>query len=298
MDIKLNNPALIKAIKFMHSIVENEDLEKHRESEQTVSELFGRNRNVSFTSSKVKDIPILWTRPKKPHSKKTVILYCHGGGYITGSAQYSKGTTAKLAESLLCDVISFDYKLAPENPCPSALNDAMKIWDYLMYCGYGAEDVIICGDSAGGNLALTLSLRIKDQGRMMPKALVLFSPWTDLTKSGESYESRAEIDPVLTEEYIDQAINYYVGDNMDQLTHPYVSPLFGDFKDFPPTLIQVGTNEILYSDSEMLKDVMERFNVNVKFEVYDGMWHVFQMTPFETAYEAMDNIAQFIIDLK
>ena len=298
MDIKLNNPALIKAIKFMHSIVENDDLEKHRESEQNISELFGRNRNVSFTNSKVKDIPILWTRPKKPHSKKTVVLYCHGGGYITGSAQYSKGTTAKLAESLLCDVISFDYKLAPEHPCPSALNDAIKIWDYLMYLGYGAEDVIIAGDSAGGNLALTLTLRIKDQERKMPKALVLFSPWTDLTKSGNSYETRADIDPVLTEEYIDQAIHYYVGDNMDKLTHPYISPLFGDFKDFPPTLIQVGTNEILYSDSEMLYDVMEKFNVNVKFEVYDGMWHVFQMTPFETAYEAMDNIAQFIIDLK
>ncbi len=144
--------------------------------------------------------------------------------------------------------MTFEYRLAPEHPYPAAVEDGLRAWDYLMQLGYGARDVVLAGDSAGGNLALVLCHRLKAAGRMLPAALILMSPWTDMTASGPSYTERAAIDPMLTAEYIRGVRAVYAG-NRD-LRDPSLSPLFGDFTGFPPTLIQVGTHEILYSDAE------------------------------------------------
>ena len=200
-----------------------------------------------------------------------------------------------LFRSTSMDVLSFDYRLAPENPYPAALKDAMKAWDYLMLLGYGARDVIIAGDSAGGNLALSLVLKLKAQERLLPRGLVLMSPWTDLTASGKSYTEKTELDPVLNEEYLNRMIENYAKDV--ELNDPLVSPLFGDFTGFPPTYIQAGDNEILLSDSELLHKKLIHANVSVKLDVFKGMWHVFQMSPLKTAYEAMEKNAEFIFDI-
>ena len=171
----------------------------------------------------------------------------------------------------------------------------MKAWNYLMLLGYGARDVIITGDSAGGNLALALVLKLKEEDRLLPRGLVLMSPWTDLTSSGKSFETKAEMDPVLDKEYIDRMIQAYAGE-LD-VKNPFISPLFGDFAGFPPTYIQVGENEILLSDSLRLHQVLVDANVSVKMDHFPGMWHVFQMSPFKTASEAMDKNAEFIFDI-
>ena len=131
---------------------------------------------------------------------------------------------------------------APECKFPAAAEDAMKAWNYLMYLGYGARDVIVAGDSAGGNLALSLTLKLKDEGRMLPRGLALMSPWTDLTKSGKSYQTRSSVDPVLDHEYLDRMIENYAGGM--ELTNPYISPLFGKLEGLPPVYIQVGDNEL------------------------------------------------------
>ena len=145
------------------------------------------------------------------------------------------------------DVFSFDYRLAPENPYPAATEDAMKAWNHLMLHGYGARDVIVAGDSAGGNLALSLVHKLKQENRLLPRGLVLFSPWTDLTCSGKTYETRKMVDPILSKKYIEDMIqNYAPGENLD---NPLISPLFGSFEGFPPTYIQVGDNEILLADA-------------------------------------------------
>ncbi|MDE6212550.1 MAG: alpha/beta hydrolase, partial [Lachnospiraceae bacterium] len=224
-----------------------------------------------------------------------IILYCHGGGYSTGSSLYARTLTTKLAASTSMDVLSFDYRLAPEHPYPAATQDAMQVWDYLMLLGYGARDIILAGDSAGGNLALSLVLQLKNQGRLMPRGLVLMSPWTDLTASGKSHVSKASIDPVLNAAYLEQMIqNYAEGRALDD---PLISPLFGNYEGFPPTYIQVGSNEILQDDAVMLYKKLLKANVSVKMDVFRGMWHVFQMSPFKTAYEAMDKNAEFIYDI-
>ncbi len=302
------NANLMNLIKRVHGVVENTDIEKHRQSQDHFGALLGNNKDVIFEDVQIQAltgngasadgdgrIHGEWTYVNRAHMKKYIILYCHGGGYSTGSSLYARTLTGKLAASTSMDVLSFDYRLAPEHPYPAATEDAMQVWNYLMLLGYGARDIILAGDSAGGNLALSLTLKLKEEGRLLPRGLVLMSPWTDLTSSGKSYISKAEIDPVLNGAYLEKMIrNYAEG---QELTNPLISPLFGDYVGFPPTYIQVGNNEILLDDSVMLYKKLLKANVSVKLEMFKGMWHVFQMSPFKTAYEAMDKNAEFIYDI-
>ena len=296
------NANLMNLIKRMHGVVENADIEKHRQSQDHFGALLGSSKDVLIEDVKIRDHPtegeILsgeWLYVNRAHMKKYVILYCHGGGYSTGSRLYARTLTSKLAMSTSMDVLSFDYRLAPENPYPAALEDAMKVWNYLMLLGYGARDVILAGDSAGGNLALALTLKLKGERRLLPRGLVLMSPWTDLTSSGKSHETKAQIDPVLSAGYLGEMIRNYASG--EKLNDPFISPLFGNYEGFPPTYIQVGENEVLLDDSVMLYRKLLDVNVSVRLDRFPGMWHVFQMSPFKTAYEAMDKNAEFIYDI-
>ena len=239
-----SNQGLMKAIRRMHTLVESDDLERVRASQENISALL-KHRELNYEPFQVGEIPSEWVSVKRSHMRKFVIFYCHGGGYNTGSFHYARSITNKLSSTTSMDVLSFDYRLAPEHPYPSATEDAMAVWDYLMHLGYGARDVIVAGDSAGGNLALSLVLKLKEQKRNLPRGLILF----------------------------------------------------GNFTGFPPTYIQVGSNELLLSDSLLLKKNLEKYHVPVRLEEYKGMWHVFQMSPFKTAYDAMDQVAEFIFDI-
>lgn len=289
------NQSMMGLIKRVHGIIDNQDLEKHRHSQDQVGALLGNSKERTVRSVKISEMEGEWVSVNRAHMKKYVILYCHGGGYSTGSSLYARTLTTKLAESTSMDVLCFDYRLAPENPYPAATEDAMKAWDYLMLLGYGARDVIVAGDSAGGNLALSLVLKLKQQERLLPRGLVLLSPWTDLTSSGKTHATRAEVDPVLDADYLERMISNYVKEQ--ELEDPLISPLFGDFTGFPPTYIQVGDNEILLSDATRLHKKMIQANVSAKIDIFKGMWHVFQMSPFKTAYEAMEKNAEFIFDI-
>lgn len=289
------NQNLMNLIKRVHSVVENADIEKHRQSQDYFGALLGNSKETTVKAVRVGEMYGEWIAVNRTHMKKHVILYCHGGGYSTGSSQYARTLTTKLAMSTSMDVFSFDYRLAPEHPYPAAVEDAVAAWDYLMLLGYGARDVVIAGDSAGGNLALALTFKLKEEERLLPRGLVLMSPWTDLTSSGKSYENKKEVDPVLGEEYIGQMIqNYASGQDLE---NPLISPVFGDFEGFPSTYIQVGDNEMLLNDATLLHKKMVKANVPVKIDIFKGMWHVFQMSPFKTAYEAMDKNAEFIYDI-
>lgn len=289
------NQNLMHLIRRVHGIVEQPDIDRHRQSQERIGALFGTERSVDYTDVQVGEMDCEWVRVQRAHMKKYVILYCHGGGYSTGSMVYARTLTTKLAESTSMDVFCFNYRLAPEFPYPAACEDAMAAWDHLMQFGYGARDVIVAGDSAGGNLALSLVLRLKVQGRLLPRGLVLLSPWTDLTASGKSYAAKAGLDPVLDPEYLQRMTSNYAQGR--DLSDPLISPLFGDFEGFPPVYIQVGDNEMLLSDAVNLHKKLVKANVPVKIDVYKGMWHVFQMSPFKTAYEAMEKNAEFIYDI-
>lgn len=301
------NTNLMHLIKRMHGAVENTDIEKHRQSQDHFGALLGNSKEVLIEEIEIKNliqgskeqesrvIHGEWIYVNRAHMKKYIILYCHGGGYSTGSCVYARTLTTKLATTTSMDVLSFDYRLAPEHPYPAATEDAMQVWNHLMLLGYGARDIILAGDSAGGNLVLSLMLRLKQENRLLPRGAVLMSPWTDLTSSGKSHVAKASIDPVLNAGYLQEMITNYAPGR--DLTNPLISPLFGNFEGFPPVYIQVGSNEILLDDSNMLYKKLLKANVSVKLDLFKGMWHVFQMSPFKTAYEAMDKNAEFIYDI-
>lgn len=289
------NQNLMQLIRRVHGLVENPDLEKHRQSQDHLGSILGNTRDINYREIDIDGTYAEWVSVNRVHMKKYVILHCHGGGYSTGSSLYARTLTSKLAASTSMDVLCFDYRLSPEHPYPAATEDAMKVWNYLMLLGYGARDIILTGDSAGGNLALALTLKLKEEGRLLPRGIVLMSPWTDLTSSGESFTEKAEVDPVLNSDYINRMIQAYA-DGQD-LKNPMISPLFGDFRGFPPVYIQVGENEILLSDSLRLHRAFVKANVSVKLDTYRGMWHVFQMSPVKAAREAMDKNAEFIYDI-
>ena len=294
-----SHQGLMQLIKMAHGFIENTDLEKHRHSQDQMGPLLAPSKDMLISDVDIDGMHGEWVCVNRAHMKKYVILYCHGGGYSTGSSLYARTLTTKLAASTSMDVLSFDYRLAPEHPYPAALEDALKAWNHLMQYGYGARDVLVAGDSAGGNLALALTLKLKEQARLLPKGLLLMSPWTDLAGSGKSYLSKRDADPVLNAGYLDAMKENYLGTQNTQETwaDPFVSPLYGDFEDFPPTYIQVGDQEILRSDSVLLYKKMNKAGVNVKIDIYKGMWHVFQMSPLKTAYDAMEKNAEFIFSL-
>lgn len=289
------NQNLMKMIRAMHNTMGAGNIESTRKNQDSLGALMRVRQGVNYETVNIGGLDAEWVRVDRKHMKKYIILYCHGGGFFTGSLKYARTITAKLAMSTSFDVLSFDYRLAPEFPYPAALYDATQVWDYLMNYGYGARDIILIGDSAGGNLALAMTLKLKAQERMLPRGILLFSPWTDMTLGGKSHETRNDSDPILDEAYLKKAIAAYA--EGEELTDPYISPLFGDFTGFPPTYIQVGSNEVLLSDSMELHRKMIRQNSLCKLDVFKGMWHVFQMSPFKPAYEAMDQAAEFIFDV-
>lgn len=295
MEKEKRNQRMLHLVKRAHGLVENKDLEKHRQSQDAIGSIMTNTKALTYHELEIGRIHAEIVSVNRTHMKKYIILHCHGGGYSTGSKVYARTLTSKLAESTSMDVICFDYRLAPEHPYPAATEDAMQVWDYLMLKGYGARDIIVTGDSAGGNLALSLVLKLKEQGRILPRGLVLMSAWTDLTSSGKSFQTKAEVDPVLNKEYIDRMIQAYA--EGQDLKNPYISPLYGDFTGFPPVYIQAGENEILLSDSIRLHRAFVDANVSVKLDVYPGMWHVFQMSPVKAAKSAMEKNAEFIYDI-
>ncbi len=214
---------------------------------------------------------------KENPNKEKVILQLHGGGY-TGAVRNAYYVFAGLYNEVShgFSVLTPDYRVAPENPFPAALRDAYAAYSWLMEQGFYGEQIILAGDSAGGGLAMALTMYLKDHNKPLPCGIVAMSPWTDLTASGESYQTNYEKDPLFGNSKDTLIyVNDYPGkhDPMD----PYISPLFGDFRNFPPMLIQAGSTEMLLSDSVDVTAKARQQGVRVRLSVYEGMFHVFQM---------------------
>ncbi len=293
--------SMMKLLKTIHSMgstesMEPQDLRRQRRGHELLGKLITPMIGMTWEPFDLDGIPAAWTRPDRGYDRRHAILYCHGGGYTSGALNYSRILSSKLSHVTGYGVLSFQYRLAPEDPYPAAIDDGMRVWDYLMHQGYGARDVVIAGDSAGGNMALCLTARLKEQGRLLPRALILMSPWTDLSAQGRSYQEKAEADPMLTGAYIHAVRAAYAGEDADFLD-PHLSPLYGSLKGFPPALVQVGSNEILLSDSIRLRDRLVMAGVPCRLEVWRDMWHVFQLFPVKQAGEAMDAIGHFLLEM-
>ena len=208
---------------------------------------------------------------------KFVLLQLHGGGYVGAMRNVYRKFAVRYNElGHGMDVLTVDYRVAPEHPFPAALEDSIYAYNWLINRGWHADEIILAGDSAGGGLAMSLCHYLKNQNRELPAGLIAMSPWTDMTKSGESYETNYHRDPNFGNSANTLLNNKeYIGGNDPE--NPYLSPMFGDFSGFPPMLIQVGSYEMLLSDSETVAAKAKKAGVKVRLSVYEGMFHVFQM---------------------
>lgn len=231
------------------------------------------------------------TPTKKNHK---AILYLHGGAWFLPLIYAQKVFAALLAQVTGATVFAVDYRLAPEHPYPAALNDALAVYNSLIDDGFDPQQIIFLGDSAGGNLILALLLKLKQDGRPLPGAAIALSPVTDLNFSGESILRNVEIDPILS--IGDRRVIQFMYARDATLDNPLVSPLLGDLSGLPPTLILVGGQEILYSDSVNFADKAKAAGVDVALDVSEEMFHVYPVFYYvlDEAKMAMGKIALFI----
>jgi acetyl esterase/lipase len=216
-------------------------------------------------------ISAAWISPFEADSNR-VIVYFHGGGFVTGGIDSHLMMCSLMGQVLRIKVLVFDYRLAPEHPFPAALEDGLKMYRWLLKQGYQASDVIISGDSAGGGLALAVTLSLRDANEPLPSAVVCISPWVDLALTGGSHKTNAKADVILTTDVLTEWALAYTDES--NLRNPLVSPLYADFNGFPPLFIQADADEILSDDAKRLANKAKADGVDATLKVWNGLWHV------------------------
>jgi epsilon-lactone hydrolase len=223
------------------------------------------------------------------------ILFLHGGGYVIGSPSLYRNLTWRLAVAARARLLAVDYRLAPENPFPAALEDAMTAYEWLLVDGADPRQLTVVGDSAGGGLAFALLLRCRDEGRLpLPAAVAALSPWTDLALTGASLRRNADAAPFVDANGIPPVAEYYLAGADPR--HPYASPLYGDPTGLPPALIQVGSDEVLLSDAARMADRLRAADCEVALEIWPRMphvWHLFA-TVMPEARRAIARVGWFV----
>ncbi len=245
-------------------------------------------------TANVGDIPAITVSPGCLMDDRTIVLHMHGGAYVSGGLLQARVLASQIAAASCLNVMTFAYRLAPEYPYPAQLQDAYAVYNDLLDKGYAPENIAFTGESAGGNLALALALKLKSEGRPMPACIALLSPWGDVELTGDSYYELADVDPTLDLDTIREAAMGFVGGDESLLRNPLVSPIHADFHGFPPVQIHVGTKELLLSDAEKLAAAMQRDGVPVTLLCWEGMCHVFQVFGFPESRMSMKTIAQFL----
>src|ERR1700722_5040321 len=203
------------------------------------------------------------------------VLYLHGGGHVAGAPALYRDFIWRIAAATCARVTIIDHRLAPEHPFPAALDDAVAAYRAMLADGVDPLRLAIMGESAGGGLGFSTLLKLRDQGSRLPAAAVALSPWTDLALTGESLRRNAKADPMLRADEAPLMAGYYLSGTDPR--NPYASPLYGDPSGFPPTLIQVGSDEILLDDSVRMAERMRAAGCRVELEIANGMPHAWQV---------------------
>jgi monoterpene epsilon-lactone hydrolase len=250
--------------------------------------------DVRVEAATVGGIAGFWLRPAnaRPGAR---MLYLHGGGYVLGSAQALISFAGQIAARVGADTFVPDYRLAPERPFPAAIDDALAAYRGLV--AEGAKRIVVAGDSAGGGLTLALLSILaadKAKGTVQPVGAAVMSPWTDLALTGESFETRAEADPIFTRSVLQALAEMYL--QGEDPTNPKASPLYAETQDLPPIRIDVGDDELLLADSVRYADQARAAGVAITLTVWEGMPHVFQSSlgQFLAAERSVDAIGDFL----
>jgi monoterpene epsilon-lactone hydrolase len=216
-------------------------------------------------------VPAEWVNVPQAHDE-AVILYLHGGCYGMGSVESHRELMTRIAIAAPMRLIGINYRLAPANPFPAAVEDAAAAYQWLLEKGIEARRIVIVGDSAGAGLALAMTLKLRDEAAPLPAAIACISPWVDLALTGESMNSKAAADPIVSRAMLSEWAKLYLGNN-DPRT-PLASPLYANLRGLPPLLIQVGAAEVLLNDATRLAEKALEAGVEARLEVWPEMIHV------------------------
>ena len=259
-------------LSFLKPVITNCSLETSRKGQDKLGELMEaiHRKQVIVKDHSFDRFTGAWVIPRDER-RQGVILYLHGGGYTCGDLEYAKGFASTLAVECGTRVFCAAYRLAPENRFPCALEDGLAAYQYLLEKGYSPSKITLCGESAGGGLIYALCLEMKQKTIPLPGGLIGISPWTDLTQSGESYQSNLERDPSMTRELLD----FYAGCYTDDPENPLASPLFGDLRELPPSLLFAGGDEVMLDDTRRLHERLLTAGCKSQMVVAPGMWHAY-----------------------
>ncbi|MDZ7604087.1 MAG: alpha/beta hydrolase [Cyclobacteriaceae bacterium] len=233
-----------------------------------------------------------WLVPREAVSDR-VILYLHGGGYVIGSSHTHRALAGSIAKGVGASCLVIDYRKAPENPYPAALDDAFHAYNQLLDTGYKADHIAVVGDSAGGGLSIALQYELRDLGLPLPRCTVLLSPYLDLNGTGRSVSLNAKNDRFLDVFEMRRWAEMYAGDQ--DFKDPLISPLYGNTKGLPPILVQASESEVLYDDSVRFVKKARQSGVDIEFQTWHGLihwWHMFGTMP--EAKEAIGKVIEFI----
>ena len=236
-------------------------------------------------------VPCEWVLPQHSPSDQ-VLLYLHGGGFVFGLTPQHLRMGEYLARRMGVRVLMVDYRLGPAWPYPAALDDCVTAYRWLLTQGVTAQNIVVAGDSAGGNLAITMLMKLRDSDSALPAAAACLSPVTDLTTADERDEGFR--DPLLPPRAMRLYTRSYVGDS--DAREPLISPVYGDLRDLPPLLVHVGEDEVLREGATRFVSRAESAGVNAHLRVYPRMWHVWQLfLALPQATQSLDQIAEFLM---
>lgn len=260
--------------------------------EKGASRLAKLPAGIEVIEEPIDGIKAEWLIPEGSN-ENNIIIYVHGGGYVSGSCNDHRGVVSKFADYNKFKTLQFEYRLAPEHPFPAGLEDSLRVYKYLLEKGYKPENIVIAGESAGGGLTLAILLALKENKIPMPKAAVAISPWTDLTCSSDSYKTKNKVSVAPLNSWTVFS-KHYCGNN--DPANPLISPLFGNLKGLPPIMIVSGMDDELYDDGEKFYKKAIEAGIDAEFIGGEGMVHCYPVLApmFKEATEAMKNICCFI----
>ncbi len=269
------------------------DVARARRDLQAMGRMFNRNGSWQVTPVKIGALEAEWMVAQGGEAGR-VVLYLHGGSFISGSPETHRSMVGMLAETFTGRCLSLDYRLAPEHPFPAQVQDAQQAYEWLLAQGIPADNLVLAGDSAGGTLTMMLLLALRDAGLPLPAGAVLICPATDLSFSGETIVTNAKHDLLLNPVTVQQEVALFLGGRDPR--HPSVSPLFADLHGLPPLYIQAGGHDILLSDSTRLAEKLKQAGVPVVLEVEPQGQHDYQFAApvVPEARHALERIGQFI----
>jgi acetyl esterase/lipase len=276
-----------------HPPFPGDDIESMRASMDALTSATPLPEDVKLEAVEAGGVPAEWTAAPGADSGR-VVVYFHGGGYTIGSIQSHRPLVARLARATGARVLSVAYRLAPEHPYPAAVEDAVAAYRHVVANGVPPSRVAIAGDSAGGGLTAACLVALRDAGDPLPAAGVCLSPWLDLSLSGGSWQTKADLDPLLQRAAIEMMADAYLA-GADP-TSATASPLFADLSGLPPVLVQVGTRETLLDDATGFAERARAAGVDVELDVWEDMihvWHAFaDLLP--EARDAIDRVAAYL----